>query len=187
MKFHLLLLLLTCYWQQYNTTWVPNAGQFEDSRDKNVYPYVPIGELYWFQENLRYKTSSSMTLPADDPSETDLCGQFYSVEDAFRVCPEGWRLPTEKETKNLVKADKKGKINLIDTLQIELCGRIDYGKISKIGEQNTFWIFSELTDGYITHWHTFGQNQELHNHNVVEARRQFPVRCVCEVGKLPTQ
>ena len=78
----------------------------------------------------------------------------------------------------MIKLDKREKVNLTDPLQIHLCGRVDYDKHQKDGTQNTFWIASELKDGFVTHWHTFGDEQDLHNHNVVVARRKFPVRCV---------
>jgi hypothetical protein len=70
---------------------------------------------------------------------------------------------------------------LADVLDIELCGRIDYEKHSKPGLQNTFWLNEDLKDGHIAHWHTFQDEQKTHSHDVVNARRKFPVRCVCEL------
>lgn len=153
---------------------------FTDPRDGEVYPYVQLEDLYWFQENLRFQAEEVMSLP-DRFELAQFCGAFYKVEQAFDACPEGWRLPTEKEVKKLLKADKRGRISLSDTLQIQLCGRIDYGKIARVGQQNTFWMKAELKKGHITHWHTFGTEQELHSHNVVVAERQFPIRCVSRI------
>jgi hypothetical protein len=62
-----------------------------------------------------------------------------------------------------------------------MCGRIDNKKVNKIGEQNTYWIDSEVENGDVEHWHIFLDKQEIHSHNVVNAKRQFPVRCVCEI------
>jgi hypothetical protein len=152
-------------------------GIFVDSRDGNQYEIVELDGLKWFGENLGWQTEKST--PVSDSSMT--CGQFYLVEDAFKVCPEGWRLPTESEMKSVIKLNKRGKINLSEVLHINPCGRIDVEIYSRRGEQNTFWIDAELVDGYIMHWHTFGDEHELHNHNVVNGRRQFPVRCVCEL------
>ncbi|MCB0707378.1 MAG: hypothetical protein KDC34_18805 [Saprospiraceae bacterium] len=154
---------------------------FQDVRDGNSYQYIQIDNLYWFAENLRFQTNSSSTWTSEE-SDMDKCGIFYGVQDAFSVCPDGWRLPTEKEVEFLIKADKKKRINIIDTLQLKLCGRIDNGQLSKIELQNTFWIDTKLIDGNITHWHTFGSKHELHNHNVTNAKRKFPVRCVCEIS-----
>lgn len=165
------------------TVSVNSSGQFEDKRDGNVYQYVELDGLDWFTENLRYKTEQSFCVADSNAANCYQCGQFYLVEEALQVCPDPWRLPTESEIKSLLKAQRKHKINLMDTLNIWLCGRVDYGKIAKIGEQNTFWLNAELEEGSIMHWHTFGQEQELHDHNVVQAKRQFPVRCVCEIDK----
>ena len=125
-----------------------------DSRDGNQYEIVELNGIQWFTENIRFQTENSTSI-ADG---TTVCGEFYLVDDAFNVCPDGWRLPTEPEVKSLIKLNKRKKINLTDTLKIELCGRIDVGKHSRQGEQNTFWIDSELKDGYIMHWHTFGDD-----------------------------
>jgi hypothetical protein len=156
---------------------------FIDDRDGNSYATVKIDELLWFSENLRYQTPNSMSVMDSSSRDASVCGEFYLVNEAFEVCPGGWRLPTEKEVKALLKDWRKGKVDLPDTLQIHLCGRIDNENLTRIGEQNTFWIDSELKEGSITHWHVFGSDMKLHNHNVVAARRRFPVRCVCEADQ----
>ncbi len=151
-------------------------SEWIDERDGSSYEIVEIGDLIWMRENLRYPTSESISGSA---AETN-CGEFYEVHEALSICPVGWRLPTLKEVGALVKQQKKKKLNIIDTLQISLCGRIDNGELGKIGLQNTFWLDAALEDGHIQHWHMFGEEYEIHSHNVVNARRQFPVRCVCE-------
>jgi hypothetical protein len=160
-----------------------SSPAYYDNRDQNSYELIILYDLQLFAENQRYQTPNSMTVIDSSSSDTAICGEFYLVDEAFNVCPEGWRLPTEKEVKSLIKAWRKGRVDLLDTLQIKLCGRIDNENLSRIGEQNTFWIDSELKDGSITHWHVFGSDIKMHNHNVVVARRRFPVRCVCEVQK----
>ncbi len=177
MTYHLQLLILLM-------TSLFRTGDNEtylDKRDNNEYLIQTIDDLKWLGENLRYKTSASLCVSADS-AVCQACGQSYNVEDALEVCPEGWRLPTENEVKALIRLQKKGRVDIIKDLKIELCGRIDNGKAGKYGEQTTYWIDSELKDGSITHWHIFGNKQELHTHNVVQAKRQFPVRCVCEIA-----
>lgn len=164
----LLLLLSICL----SITGHPD-GSLLDTRDAQQYPTVKLDALEWMAENLRY----------DAPSTTDTliaesCGRFYAVDLAQHVCPIGWRLPTEKEVRQLIKADNKGKLQLADTLAINLCGRIDNGKHTKIGLQNTYWLQAPLEEGHITHWHVFGTTHKIHSHNVVVAERKFPVRCV---------
>lgn len=165
-------------------TIAPNSGKFTDSRDGNIYTYVEIDGKYWFAENLRYKTENSIKVRDSLKEWTSGCGEFYPVAQALKVCPEKWRLPTEEEIKTLIKLQKKDKININDTLQILLCGRIDNDEIGMIGMQNTFWIDAPLEKGHILHWHIFEKAHHLHTHGVTQANRKFPVRCVCEVDKL---
>ncbi len=153
------------------------ADHYTDPRDGNTYNIIQLDNLNWFKENLRYRSTSKK----DTLISLEKCGVFYFFEDAKSACPNGWRLPTEKEVKSLIQADKKGKINLIDTLEIQLCGRIDYDTHAKAGSQNTFWLNEELSEGHISHWHTFSTENKIHSHNVINARRKFPVRCVCEI------
>jgi hypothetical protein len=152
------------------------SSTFKDPRDSNEYELVQIGELNWFGENLKYQFNNGN----DTLIRESNCGVFYGVENALKACPQGWRLPTEKEVKSLLKEEKKGRLNLVDTLNIVLCGRLDSDVYAKMGEQNTFWINAELEDGHIVHWHTFGTENSMHTHNVTVARRKFPVRCVSE-------
>jgi hypothetical protein len=147
---------------------------FKDPRDGAVYPVIELNGLLWFQENLRFETDSSRLY--DNSQRSKKCGQFYAIVEAFEVCPAGWRLPTENEVKQLIKLDKRDKVDLEDTLQVDKCGRIDSQKASKQGFQNTYWIQVELKGTYATHWHFFTDDNHMHHHNV--SGRMFPVRCV---------
>lgn len=151
-----------------------SQSTFTDLRDNELYSTIQINELLWFQENLRFVTDSSRLY--DDSERSKVCGQFYALTDAFSVCPNDWRLPTESEVKNLLKLEKKNIVSLVDTLKVDNCGRIDYDKASKQGVQNTFWIQVELEGTYATHWHFFKDDIHMHHHNV--AKKMFPVRCV---------
>jgi uncharacterized protein (TIGR02145 family) len=156
------------------------SNSFTDERDNNQYEFIEIGELKWMTTNLRFETEKSLTVSTLN-EECEGCGEFYDVVDAFKVCPGGWRLPKNKEVEAMFKWHKKSKLSVTENLSILLCGRVDNGKHSKAGTQNTYWMDAELEEGHINHWHTFGEEQELHSHNVVAAERQFPVRCVCEL------
>lgn len=162
------------------------AKSFTDTRDGNSYSYKSINDLNWMMENLRFETETSMTV-SDSTENCEDCGEFYSVDDVFSVCPEGWRLPQEDEVKALIKWHKKNKLSVTQNLSIQMCGRVDNESHSKAGFQNTFWIDAPLEEGHINHWHTFGDTQELHSHNVAAAERKFPVRCICEIEEGQTE
>lgn len=153
---------------------------FVDGRDDNSYEYIEINSLKWMTENLRFKVLRSIDV-SDLTEDCEGCGEFYSVDDAFTICPDNWRLPTEKEVKSMFKWHKKQKLSVNESLSILLCGRVDNGMHSKTGSQNTFWMNADMVEGHIIHWHTFHNEQELHSHDVVNADRKFPARCVCEI------
>ncbi|MBN1926708.1 MAG: hypothetical protein JW798_12810 [Prolixibacteraceae bacterium] len=73
-----------------------------DLRDGNVYPVLPLGNLVWFAENLRYNSAEGC-VPVLNDNYTDLTmfGNLYTFETAQNVCPEGWRLSTDNDWKDL--------------------------------------------------------------------------------------
>jgi hypothetical protein len=90
-------------------------------------------------------------------------------------------LARELEFKSLIKTDKRGKINLLDSLNIDPFGRIDAGELGRKAEQNTFWLKTEFKDGFISNWLTFDDRHVLRNRTIESADRQFPVTCMCEL------
>lgn len=74
---------------------VNSASLFCDPRDSKVYRYVTVGELDWFIVNLATSISGIPYLEAD--VMFDVFGGYYTFEEACTACPQGWRLPTDKE------------------------------------------------------------------------------------------
>jgi uncharacterized protein (TIGR02145 family) len=75
---------------------------YTDPRDGNIYPVLPLGNLIWFAENLRYNSEEGY-VPVINDNYTDLSrfGNLYTFETAQNVCPEGWRLPADDDWKDL--------------------------------------------------------------------------------------
>jgi len=80
-------------------------GSMTDSRDGQTYRTIAIGNQVWIGENLNYKTDSSRTRTGEE-NNPHKYGQLYSYNDAEKVCPSGWHLPTVEEWQPL--------INLVD-------------------------------------------------------------------------
>ena len=95
----------------------PGAGTFTDSRDDKTYKWVEIGKLIWMAENLAYLPYvSSFTSDtgifvydyegssldaAKNQEEYRTYGCLYSWEISLQICPDGWRLPSYDDWRDL--------------------------------------------------------------------------------------
>lgn len=69
--------------------------------DGIVYPYVSIAGLDWLCRNIADKSAGAPYRNSEEMS--DVFGRYYSFEEAQKVCPEGWRLPTDAEWTTVVE------------------------------------------------------------------------------------
>lgn len=84
-------------------------GTFTDPRDGNEYKWVRYGNTDWMAENFRYDTGNSdeckLYLDKDDKTiDAKAYGRLYTHNGALNACPEGWRLATDDDWKNLEMA-----------------------------------------------------------------------------------
>lgn len=80
-----------------------SANTLKDLRDGQVYRIVKIGDQVWMAENLNYETDSSFCYN-DSAAYCTKYGRLYTWAAAMNACPDGWRLPSETDFKNLVNA-----------------------------------------------------------------------------------
>lgn len=77
-----------------------------DTRDNKKYYAAKFGDTYWLRNNLSY---SQAGVPFMNCHQADVAfGLFYNYEEALTMCPEGWRLPTDKDWVELAKSFKPG-------------------------------------------------------------------------------
>jgi len=77
---------------------------FTDSRDGKKYKYTTIGKQTWMAENLNYAGKNDDTGVCYDqkPKYCEKYGALYTQDEAIKVCPPGWHLPSDGEWETLV-------------------------------------------------------------------------------------
>lgn len=88
-------------------TFANNSGTFTDSRDGQIYTWVELADgKKWMSQNLNYETTDSWCA-YDKESNCEKYGRLYTWSVAQKVCPRGWRLPSDEEWWNMTS--KYGK------------------------------------------------------------------------------
>ena len=80
-------------------------GAFTDNRDGRTYRKIKVGgDKAWMAENLNYPTQEGSWCYENGESNCDRYGRLYDWKTANAVCPDGWRLPSNREWETLVAA-----------------------------------------------------------------------------------
>lgn len=72
----------------------------DDVKPSNVIEFVRIGEQVWMAKNMDADVSGSFCYKGDSLN-CKKYGRLYTWDAAQKVCPDGWRLPTENDFRQL--------------------------------------------------------------------------------------
>lgn len=168
---------------------IPVSGQsksertYTDPRDQNVYKITQIGDLFWFEENLQFKTHTSICYDSLDVN-CEKYGRLYAMDEASSICPEFWRLPTPQDVDGLheimgtnkidkiaapdewdvKKAEKfnnelglsmlpAGRIDSIHYFSHETNSWLETVTFHQKGIAASFWLEDNETENGLMHWH----------------------------------
>jgi len=73
-------------------------GSFTDKRDGRVYKTVKIGSQTWMAENLAFSYPNfPIGCLYEHKKENAKYGRLYTWDEAMRIAPKGWRLPSDED------------------------------------------------------------------------------------------
>jgi len=178
------------------------SGTFKDSRDNQTYKWVKIGTQIWMAQNLNYfepwigLTRGNKCYDNKD-ANCEKYGRLYEWDDAIRVCPDGWHLPSKAEWDALISfvgsdAEKKLKSSSDDWKTG--AGTDDYGfgalpsgklrnkEFQSLNGYGWWWTSTVMTDVTKSNFKRINSERTSGDGNYYtyddDKENQYSVRCV---------
>jgi len=136
---------------------IKTIEDFIDVRDGQSYKMIRVGDLIWFDENFKFKTSDSAFL--ENNINYEHYGRCYSLSSAIKNCPRNWHLPTNDEwitlLESLIYPEKSTGFILFNN---EMTGSVDL-KMHFIN--NDPLNFLSILDKRCGYWTRGGRNPRI--------------------------
>jgi uncharacterized protein (TIGR02145 family) len=138
---------------------------FIDPRDGQWYGiFIDKNGYSWFGENLNYIDTGSIFIQNLDINTAKQYGRLYNWNSANRVCPSGWRLPSQVDWKNII--DEFGGVKIAGEKMLSPNGKFN-AKLTGYKLDNTSSIHL-IGIGYNASWWTsdYFNNENAISYNV---------------------
>ena len=147
---------------------------FIDPRDGQEYRTVKLKDgKIWMAQNLNFDVGEGCHFYNDDPENEEKYGRLYTWEAAKKACPDGWRLPSDKEWKEMINSSDKELLvykTLIeggDSGFSALLGgyRRSDGSFYRVGDFGDYWSSTEKDSSSAWHYYFDRSYSNLNRYN----------------------
>lgn len=174
-------------------------SEIVDPRDGKSYSSIKIRNQLWFAENLAFRLDSGCYSFKNHERNSRKNGFLYNWEAAQIACPEGWRIPNQKDFEILIESIKRQDLSTYKSFKkndlgfnIKYSGyywdNIGFIKGRFLFKKMSYWT-SEL-DHYETKNGTIKNVKKIFTINgfyksvevvrTSESKNAYAVRCICE-------
>jgi uncharacterized protein (TIGR02145 family) len=172
-----------------------DSSQFVDYRDQQTYDVIEVGTQKWLGANLNYQIPNSFCYDNKIENCTQY-GRLYNYQEAKTVCPQGWRLPSEADWRELeqqfgmeksqMEAFRRWRgttegFALIDTLKIKFTGKGSSSGTNFLGKDQLvyYWVDEVGPSGAVySRYRMFQKNHKQIYSDQVPIMDLCCVRCI---------
>jgi len=159
-----------------------------DSRDRQVYRTVQIGEQTWLAENMNYVSENSWCYD----NNSSLCityGRLYDWESAKLACPNGWRLPSKSDFETLLSNVGGSGNNAFHALRDGGSSgfnaytggwRNNTGEFNNIESYGFWWSATEFPGNVVSYLNIDNDGRNIRVYEDYEGEWGFSVRCILD-------
>lgn len=148
-----------------------------DARDGKKYKVEEKNNKFWMRTNLAFELTSAAQCFMEDTSYCVKFGRFYKHPEALKACPEGWRLPDDKDWREFQK-DRAS----LDWDNLGQGGCHDWDEYCDAVTTGHYWSAASIVKGTGRSWE-FRRAVRSINRTDESDQKGLYVRCVADMGK----